>query len=100
MALKSIVIISRILFTCVVKKSGKAFKPLDEEAGLRLCGRRIKEIRKSAKYSQFNLAVEKDLNLRRLGAWEAGEDIKLSNIIRLCNALGITLKEFFSEGFE
>lgn len=89
-----------MLFTCAVKKGSKAFKALDEEAALRLFGRRIKQLRKSAKYSQFDLAVEKNLNLRRLGAWEAGSNVELTSIVRLCNALGITLKEFFAEGFE
>lgn len=90
-----------MLFTCTVKKqSNKGFKPLNEEAALRLFGRRVKQLRKSAEISQFDLAVDKDINLRRISAWETGSDIRLSSVVKLCNALGITLKEFFGEGFE
>jgi len=73
---------------------------LNEEAALRLFGRRVKQLRKSAEISQFDLAVDKDINLRRISAWETGSDIRLSSVVKLCNALGITLKEFFGEGFE
>jgi transcriptional regulator with XRE-family HTH domain len=88
-------------FTCTVKKQQtKSFKPINEEAALKLFGKRLKELRRKADISQLNLAVEKDINLRRLSAWETGSDIRLTSIIRLCNALGISLKEFFSEGFD
>ncbi len=86
---------------CIVKKQPtKSFKPLSEEAALRQFGRRLKQLRKSADISQFNLAIEQDINLRRLSAWETGSDLKLSSVVKVCNALGISLKEFFGEGFE
>lgn len=87
--------------TCIVKKqASKNFKPLSEEAARRQFGRRLKQLRKSADISQFNLAIEQDINLRRLSAWETGSDLKFSSIVKVCNALGISVKEFFSEGFE
>lgn len=64
-------------------------------------GKRLKELRKTAGHKgQLGFAYEKGLNVRRYSAWETGADIKLSNIARICDALGITLKEFFAEGFE
>ena len=99
-AVCSVVIKCRMLFTCNVKKSAKGFKPLDEEAAIRMFARRAKALRKEAKYSQFEFAVDKNLNLRRISAWETGADIKLSNIVKLCNALEISLKDFFTEGFD
>ncbi len=82
------------------KKPAKPFKPLEENEALKLLGKRIKAARKTAGKSQMDLAFEKDINLRRLSAWETGSDVKLTSIVRLCNALEITLSEFFSDGFD
>ena len=49
---------------------------------------------------QFTFSAEKKINPRRLADWEQGADIKLTNINKLCNALGISLKEFFEFGFD
>lgn len=88
-------------FHCIVKKRiVKSFKPLPEDEALKIFARRLKAMRKAANKSQLDLAFEKEVNLRSLSAWETGTDIKLTSIVRVCNALGITLKEFFAEGFE
>jgi transcriptional regulator with XRE-family HTH domain len=81
-------------------KIAKSFKPLDEKEALQRFGKRLKMVRKTAQKSQLDLAFEKDINLRRLSAWETGSDIRLTSIIRVCNALEISLSEFFAEGFE
>lgn len=97
----NVVIGGYIVFHCIVKKrANKSFKALPEQEALKHFGKRLKAVRKAASKSQMDLAFEKEINLRRLSAWETGEDIKLSSIVRVCNALGITLKEFFSEGFD
>lgn len=89
------------MFHCIVKKrTTKSFKPLPEKEALKIFGKRLKAVRKAASKSQLDLAFEKEINLRRLSAWETGEDIKLTSIVRVCNALGITLKDFFAEGFD
>lgn len=83
------------------KKSSGKRKELTEEQVIALFAKRLKELRKKAGYTgQLGFAYEKELNPRRYQSWEAGADIKLSNVSRLCNALGISLKEFFGEGFE
>lgn len=83
------------------KKSSQKRKELTEEQVIELFAKRLKELRKSAGHSgQLGFAYDKSLNPRRYQSWEAGADIKLSNINRLCNALGVSIKEFFGEGFE
>jgi transcriptional regulator with XRE-family HTH domain len=79
----------------------KGFVPVDEEKVRSIFGKRLKELRKKKGYKgQMGFAFEKGLNVRRYSAWETGADIKLSNIVRLCNALEISVEEFFSEGFK
>ena len=72
-----------------------------EKEVIKLFAARLKHLRKKAGHSgQLGFAYENDLNVRRYSAWESGADIKLTNIARVCKALGISLKEFFEEGFE
>ncbi len=85
------------------KQATKASKtaPSKEKAALDDFGKRLNDLRKKAGHnSQLAFAYENGFNVRRYGSWELGADIKLSNIVRLCDALGISLKDFFSEGFE
>jgi len=64
-------------------------------------GKRLKALRKKSGHSsQLGFAYENGFNVRRFGSWELGADIKLSNIVRICDALGISIAEFFSEGFD
>jgi hypothetical protein len=87
----------------VKKATGKAVKPniSDEELARKHFGVRLNELRKKSGHrSQLGFAYENGFNVRRYGSWELGADIKLSNIVRLCDALNISLEEFFSSGFE
>lgn len=67
---------------------------------LNLFGERLRTLRKAAGYqSQEIFAYEHGFNRVRYNKWEQGEDIKLSNIDRIREALEITAKDFFGEGF-
>lgn len=82
------------------KKRGVASKD-KQSVILEKFGKRLKELRKSAGYtSQLTFAYEQGFNPPQVNKWERGEDIKLSSIVRLCEALNITVPEFFSEGFD
>ena len=64
-------------------------------------GKRLKQLRKAAGYtSQLTFAYEYGFNHVQYNKWERGEDIKLSNIARLCEAFEIPVQELFGEGFE
>lgn len=85
------------------KRTAKKASETDKKksAILSKFGKRLRVLRKEAGYqSQEIFAYEHGFNRVRYNKWEQGEDIKLSNINRICEALDITTKEFFSEGFD
>jgi transcriptional regulator with XRE-family HTH domain len=74
------------------KPGSRAKKP----DSLKVFGDRLRSLRKQAGYSsQLAFAYENGFNPPQYNKWERGEDIKLSNITRLCKALNITIAEFF-----
>jgi hypothetical protein len=86
---------------------GKSAKPkpkkiqLDANQELKKLGSRIKELRIKNGYSSYEkFAFDNDISRAQVGRYEQGKDIQFSTLIRVCNALGVSLEEFFSEGFE
>ncbi|RYE52335.1 MAG: XRE family transcriptional regulator [Sphingobacteriales bacterium] len=83
---------------------GKANRPkkkeLDVDEQLRRLGQRIKQLRKEHSDSYETFAFENDLPRAQYGRYEKGSDLRFSSLIKVLNALGITPKEFFSDGFE
>ena len=64
-------------------------------------GNRIKSIRKEKGYSNYeHFAYETGINRVQYGRYERGEDLRMSSLIRVLDGFGMTLKEFFSEGFD
>ncbi len=61
-------------------------------------GKRIKELRIIAKeYSQEQLAEQIGWDRTYISRVESGkQNITIENLNQICNALGVTLKEFFS----
>lgn len=90
------------LFTCIVKKRKTISRSASKnKRALTDFGKRLKTLRKKVGHSsQLGFAYENGFNVRRYGSWELGADIKLTNVIRICDALGISVAEFFSEGFD
>lgn len=63
-------------------------------------GNRLRELRISKGYtSQEAFAYDHGFSRIQMNKWERGADIKLSTVERLAKAFGISVKEFFSEGF-
>lgn len=63
--------------------------------------KRLKSLRRAKGYTnQEYFAYDNDFSRVQVGKWERGGDIKLSSLTRICAALGISLKEFFSDGFD
>ena len=63
--------------------------------------KRIRQLRKEKGYtSQETFAYDNDYTLSYFSRLERGEDIRFSSLNKVCKALGIDLKTFFSKGFD
>lgn len=85
----------------IMSKAKKEKKLLDDEAYLKMLGKRIRELRLQAGYtSHETFAYAFDFPRTQYGRYERGHNITFLNLIKIVNAHGLTLEEFFSEGFE
>jgi len=78
-------------------------EPSDEETEKELSklGDRIKQLRVKKGYTSYEIfAFENGINRAQFGRYERGEDLRYSSLLKVCNALGVTIIEFFSEGFD
>jgi len=87
-----------------MKEKGKKAIQLPElntEDQLKKLGNRIKTLRIAKGYTSYEtFAYENAISRAQFGRYENGQDIQFSSLIRVINALGMTVNEFFSEGFE
>lgn len=82
----------------VAKGTAKAKRRSNE---LTLLGNRIKSLRIAQGYTNYeNFAFEHDIPRAQYGRYERGEDLRYGSLLKVINALGMTPKEFFSEGFD
>ncbi|MCW3108686.1 MAG: transcriptional regulator [Segetibacter sp.] len=81
------------------KKPNKAVELNTEEQLVKL-GQRIKALRIKSGYSSYEyFAYEHNFSRAQFGRYEQGQDLRYSSLIRIINAFGMTLQEFFEEGF-
>ena len=72
-----------------------------KEEVLKKLGKRIRELRIAKGYSSYEyFAYENDISRSQYGRYEKGEDLRFSTLAKVVNAFGMTMKEFFEEGFE
>ena len=72
----------------------------EEDKLIRLLGKRIQELRKSAGYkSQESFAYDANIPRAQYGRYEAGSNITLLSLHKILKFHKISLEEFFSEGF-
>ena len=63
--------------------------------------KRIKSLRIKNGYSNYEtFAYDKELPRAQYGRYEKGEDIRFTSLNKVAAAFGMTLAEFFSEGFD
>lgn len=63
-------------------------------------GKRIKELRIAKGYtSHETFAYEHNINRPQYWRYENGQDLRFSTLLKVIDALGVTVDEFF-EGFE
>ncbi|WP_228393929.1 helix-turn-helix domain-containing protein [Chryseobacterium artocarpi] len=72
-----------------------------KEEMLKKLGDRIKQLRINKGYSSYEyFAYEHNISRAQFGRYERGEDLRFSSLIKVINALDLTLAEFFAEGFD
>lgn len=73
--------------------------PLEED--LQKLGRRIKQLRIQKGYTNYEyFAYEHNISRTQFGRYERGEDMRYSSLLKVVRAFGMTMEEFFSQGFE
>lgn len=64
-------------------------------------GTRIKTLRKEKGYTSYEaFAYEHDIHRVQWGRYEQGQDIYFSTLVRITKVLGVSLTEFFEDGFD
>ena len=68
---------------------------------LKKLGERIKSLRIARGYTNYEyFAYEHNIHRAQFGRYERGEDLRFSSLVKVVKAFGMTLPEFFSEGFD
>lgn len=76
-------------------------KSLDTDQELQKLARRIKSLRISAGYTSYEyFAYEHNISRTQYARYERGEDLRYTSLLKVINAHGMTVDEFFSEGFD
>jgi transcriptional regulator with XRE-family HTH domain len=71
------------------------------EDQLQKLGARIKQLRIEAGYTSYEyFAYEHNISRAQFGRYEQGQDLRFSSLVKVVNAFGMTLEQFFSEGFK
>ena len=93
-----------ILLFYVMKERGKKGSKktlLNPDEQMEKLGKRIKQLRIERGYTSYEyFAYDHDISRAQFGRYEKGEDLRFTSLIKVVNAFGLTLNEFFSEGFD
>ena len=82
------------------------FKPIvsydkELEELLQNMGKRMQTLRKEKGYKNYELfAYQNDIPRAQYGRYERGQDLKLSSLLKVVRGFNISIKDFFSEGFD
>lgn len=64
-------------------------------------GNRIKDLRVKAGFTNYEyFAYKHDIPRAQFGRYERGEDLRYTSLLKVIKAFGMTIPEFFSEGFD
>ena len=73
----------------------------DSVKALKAVAARFKALRIEKGYTNYeNFAFKNDLNRSQVWRYENGEDLKISSLLKMLNALDVSLDEFFNEKLE
>lgn len=89
-------------FICfMADKQKKDTKSPHTKEQLLKVGKRLKEIRIQKGFSNYeNFAFSHELPRSQYGRYENGEDMRLSSLIKVLEAMDVTLEDFFNENFK
>lgn len=63
--------------------------------------KRLREVRKERGFSNYEqFAFENEIPRAQYGRYEKGHDLRFSSLIKVLKAMDISLKDFFSDGFD
>lgn len=81
-----------------------SFSPMEEvdkEAYKVKLAKRIRHLRLAKGYKNYEqFAYSHNFSRSQVARYEKGEDIRFLTLVRLAHAFGMTIEEFFSEGFD
>lgn len=85
-----------------MKKPLKKLSSLDDkDVCLRQLGARLKQLRIKKGYTNYEyFAFENNIGRAQYGKYETGGNIQFDTLVKIIKLHGISLKEFFSEGFD
>jgi transcriptional regulator with XRE-family HTH domain len=84
-----------------MKSKNDKQKPLSQDDELRKLANRLKSLRKKKGYTNMDIfAYEHGFGRAQYGRYENGQDLRYTTIVRLATCFDMSIKEFFSEGFE
>ena len=70
------------------------------QENLKKIGERLRQLRKDRGYSDYNnFAYEHNFGRSQYWRYENGQDLNVSTLLRLIEVHGMTVPEFFSDGF-
>lgn len=76
---------------------GRAKRLDDDQKTFRKIGKRIKQLRIDAGYTNAEkFAFEHEITRSQYANWEKGQDMLTSSILRIARAHNITLQDFFA----
>ena len=87
----------------MAKRKKQTRKKFDKETEkhLKQLGARLQQLRLKKGFASYEVfAYEHDLNRTQYGAYENGRNIQYDTLLKLVKTFGLTMKEFFSEGFD
>jgi transcriptional regulator with XRE-family HTH domain len=68
---------------------------------LKKLGDRIRFLREQKGYNNYEVfAYEHNISRSQYGRYEKGQDLRFTSLVRIVQALDMTLEQFFSEGFD
>lgn len=84
-----------------MQKPKKILKKQEPDIYLKQLGNRLKDLRIKKGYTNYEyFAFENNIGRAQYGKYETGGNIQFDTLIKLIQIHGLTLKEFFSEGFD
>jgi len=70
------------------------------EIELENLGQRLRELRKAKGYNNYEkFAYDNDIARAQYGRYEKGSDLRFGTLLKIIESHGLSVAEFFSEGF-